>query len=611
MLRGIKKSGILAGILFLLTYSGTVCGQGFSAAINKNPVGADEQFQLTYTLTSNGSNFKPPALADFFVLSGPNQSTSMQFINGNMSQSVSYSFILQPKKEGTFKIEPATVESGGKVLVSNMVTVNVTKSGQGGQGNKPKDDTRTNISSKNIFIRVSIDKTTAYRGEAILATYKLYTNVQVINYSINKVPAFNGFWSQDIEMPRQMVQYDEVYNGVNYKVGEIKKVLLFPQQGGTLSIDPMEGECVARIQVKRNRSNNPFDIFNDPFFNDPFFGAGGIRDVPFAVKSEPVRITVKELPDNAPESFNGAVGKFAIEAIVDKTNIKTNDPVTLRIKVNGKGNLKLIEAPKLDLSPDVEQYDPEVSDNISVSMRGLSGTRTFEYLLIPRVPGEYNIGPLQFSFFDLEKKSFVSLSTKEIKLKVERGKDAPGGSVVTSRSDFQVLGRDIRFIKTNPTEFFSPGGGFYGSPLFLALSIAPIAGFAGLLYYRRRWIKTRSDAALLKSRKATRMARKRLEAAAVFLKAGNLPGFYDETGKALWGFVTDRLKLQTAGLTRETALESLKTHGVSEATLRTFNDTLSYCEYARFARMESEKSPESLYQETVELITNIDHEINL
>ncbi|MBL0342593.1 MAG: BatD family protein [Bacteroidetes bacterium] len=213
------------------------------------------------------------------------------------------------------------------------------------------------------------------RGEAIVATYKLYTNVQVVNYSINKVPAFNGFWSQDMQMPAQLTLSNETVNGVNFQVGEIKKVVLFPQKSGVLNLEPMEGECIARIQVKRNKSGSPFDIFNDPFFNDPFFSSGGIRDVKFAVKSEPVKITVKELPAGAPESFNGAVGKFNFEGSIDKTKLKENDAVALRLKLTGKGNIKLVEAPELELSPDIEKYDPKISDNINVNEKGASGSR--------------------------------------------------------------------------------------------------------------------------------------------------------------------------------------------------------------------------------------------
>src|SRR5688572_3092472 len=330
MLRSLNHSGnyrqgyfiILLPLIFLFSFQ--VSAQKFTASVNRNPVGLNEQFQLSFELNANGSSFRPPVLNDFMVLSGPNQSTSMQFINGSMSQSIIFSYILQPKKEGNFKIEPATIESGGKVILSNMVSINVTKgSGQGTQQGAQNKDDRTNISSKNIFFKVSVDKTNVYRGEAIVATYKLYTNVQVVNYGINKVPAFNGFWSQDIQMPQQLsLERTEVINGVTYRVGEIKKVVLFPQQSGTLTLEPMEGECIARIQVKRNRTGGPFDIFNDPFFNDPFSGFGGIRDVKFAVKSDPVKITVRELPPNPPPSFNGAVGRYTFEGSLDKTKMK-------------------------------------------------------------------------------------------------------------------------------------------------------------------------------------------------------------------------------------------------------------------------------------------------
>ncbi len=596
--------------IFLLVFATTfACAQSFTASVNKNPVGLNDQFQLTYTLSANGSAFKAPSLSEFSVLSGPNQSSSMQFVNGNMSQSISFSYILQPKKEGTFKLEPATVESGGKIVLSNMITITVNKGGAQGSQKGQNQDEKSNISTNNIFLRVSVDKSTVYRGEAIVATYKLYTNVQVINYSISKVPAFNGFWSQDMQMPTQLTLSTEVVNGISYQVGEIKKVVLFPQQSGALTLEPMEGECIARIQVKRSKSGSPFDIFNDPFFNDPFFGSGGIRDVRFAVKSDPVKITVKELPSNPPSSFSGAVGKFTLVGTVDKTNLKANDAVALRLKLTGKGNIKLIEAPEFELSPDIETYDPKISDNVTVNERGASGSRTFEYLLIPRHQGKYEVAPIELTYFDLEKKNYITLKSPPFTLNVERSADGGSAMTMTGKSDFQVLGRDIRFIRTVVPEFSGSARKFYGSWMFWILAILPVAGLIFLIRYRKHTNAMNSDVSLMKSRKATKMARKRLETATKLLKAGNQSAFYDETGKALWSYMSDKLKLPVSILTKESAFESLKNRGASDETLSNLVTTLDYCELARFSRSEGGKSADQFYQDTVNLITRIEDEI--
>ncbi len=608
-LHNMKRFQGLLLVWFLFICAGTLHAQTFTAGVSKNPVGLNEQFQLSFTLSSSGSAFKPPSLSEFMVLSGPNQSTSMQFVNGSMSQSLTFSYILQPKKEGSFKIESASVESGGKLLLSNPISITVNKGSGGGQSGQQGNDQKTNISSNNIFIKVSIDKSNVFVGEAIVASYKLYTNVQVVNYSINKIPAFNGFWSQDMQMPAQLQLKTEVVNGVTYQVGEIKKVVLFPQQSGTLSLEPMEGECIARMQVKRNRSGSPFDIFNDPFFNDPFFGGGGIRDVKFAVKSAPVKITVKELPANAPASFDGAVGRYTMEGILDKSNPKANDAVSFKVKLSGKGNIKLAEAPEFELSPDIEKYDPKITDNITVNERGASGVRTFEYLLIPRHQGSYSFGPVEFSYFDLDKKNYVTLKTPAYQLKVERGTESGSPVASTGKADFQVLGRDIRFIKTTPTLFTSGNEDFYGSVIFWILLIVGIGGFAFLVVFRRKQLALNADMAAVKSRKATRMARKRLETAGSLLKSGNQTGFYDETGKALWGYLSDKLKLPVSALTKESVVAALTNASVTQKTTNRLVETIDYCEFARFARMEGGKNPDQVYQDTVNLITQLEDEI--
>ncbi|MDQ3050967.1 MAG: BatD family protein [Bacteroidota bacterium] len=605
-------SGCAWKVLFIfILFSTHTAAQKFTATVSKNPVAANEQFKLSYELSANGSSFRPPALNDFLVLSGPNQSTSMQYSNGNMSQSITLSYILQPKKEGTFKIEPATIESGGKIILSNMVSVNVAKAtAQGTQQGNQNQDEKSNISSKNIFFKVSIDKSNVYLGEAVVATYKLYTNVQVVNYGINKVPSFNGFWTQDMQMPQQLsLDKTETINGITYRVGEIKKVVLFPQQSGTLTLEPMEGECIARIQVKRNRSGSPFDIFNDPFFNDPFSGFGGIRDVKFAVKSEPVKITVKELPGNAPASFNGAVGRYTLDGTLDKTKLKANDAVSFRLKLSGRGNIKLIEAPKFDLSPDIEKYDPEITDNITINERGASGTRVFEYLMIPRHQGQYEFGPVVFSYFDLDKKSYVTLSTPKYKLDVERGKDGGAATAVSGKADFQVLGRDIRFIKTTVPVFKSERDDFYGTVLFWLLVAAPFAGFITLVAYRKKQLADNSDLSAVRSRKATGMARKRLDISSKQLKSGNQAGFYDEVSRAIWGYISDKLKIPVASLSKDVAVDKLKQSGVASETINSMVAILDYCEYARFARMEGGKSADEVYQETVSVITKVESEL--
>jgi hypothetical protein len=371
----------------------------------------------------------------------------------------------------------------------------------------------------------------------------------------------------------------------------------------------MEGECIARIQVKRNRTGGPFDIFNDPFFNDPFSGFGGIRDVKFAVKSDPVKITVKELPPNPPPSFNGAVGKFSMEGTIDKSKLKANDAVSFRLKLTGKGNIKLAEAPEFEISPDIEKYDPEITDNISLNERGASGSRIFEYLLIPRHQGQYEFGPVAFSYFDLEKKSYVTLRTPTYKLDVERSKDGGAATAMTSKSDFQILGRDIRFIKTTVPVFIHGRDSFFGSFLLWILMTMPVESFIGLAWYRRKQIEENADISNVKSRKATRMAKKRLETANAFLKSGNQVGFFDEVSKAVWGYISDKLKIPVSTLNKENTVNTLTKSGASVETINALISILDYCEFARFAKMEGGKSPSEVYQDTVNIITKVEDEL--
>ncbi|MEO5571394.1 MAG: BatD family protein [Bacteroidia bacterium] len=598
---------MLAGILFHCN----VFAQSLSATIDRNPVAAGEQFQVTFNLNASGSNFQGPAFSDFFVLAGPSVSTSMNIINGSVSQSQSYTYFLQAKTEGTFKIGAAYVNCNGKKLESPPFTITVAKGNpkqqgqqQGQQQQQQGNEENGGLSANDVFLRASVDKTNVYRGEGIVVTYKLYTKVQLVNYAITKAPSLNGFWSQDIQMPAQLNLKSETLNGVQYGVGEIKKVVLFPQQSGTLTLDPMEGECIARVKTKSQQSNNPFDMFNDPFFGR------GVRDVKTGVKSDAVKITVKELPATAPASFSGSVGKFNFEASLDKNKTKSNEPVTLKIKISGRGNLSLIDPPKINFPPDIETYDPKVVNNFITSVAGSSGNKIFEYLLIPRHEGNYKIDPVQFSYFDLEKKSYVSSSSSAFNLEVERGRG--DNSVATSgvgKVDVQILGKDIRFIKTGNIIFLNADKEFYGSPLFYLLLISPFILFVLLIIFRKRKEKRDSNIVLVKSSKANKLARKRLVIAKKLLNEKNNEKFYDESFKALWGYTGDKLGIPPADLSKETAANALKQKNVSDETIAKLTSTLDYCEFARFASATAGVSPENIYNDSVAIITKLEEEI--
>lgn len=575
--------------------------QSFTVAVTKGTVAVGEQFQITFTIEGNARNFSPPSFADFSNLGGPYQSNQTSWVNGVVSQTTGLTYLLQAKKEGKFTIGAASIEANGKRLSTNPITVTVVKSSE--QANQQSGG--DGVSDKNVFLRAFVDKTNVYRGEAITVTYKLYFNVNVYNYSLEKAPSFTGFYNQDLKMPEQPVITNEAFNGSNYKVATLKKVVLFPQQSGNLLIDEMKGECVARVQVKRQRnSNDPFDVFNDPFFSN------NVKDVTVNIKSAPVKVMVKDFPANAPESFKGAVGQFTFSALLDKTSVGANDAVNLKVKISGKGNLKLLEDPTVEFPPQIESYDPKVAENISINEGGTSGSKTFEYLLIPRTEGSYEIPPVNFTYFDLGKKSYVTLSSGNLNLKVGKGTGSAAKMVdaaTINKSEVAVLGKDIRYIKTS-TEFTDSGNLFYGSPLFYVLMLVPFLLMAGAFVYAQKMDALNSNIALVKSRGATKLANKRLALAKKFMNENKTNEFYEELYKALNGYLSDKLAIPMADLTKETTAAKLMSRNVSVETVTKLTGTLDMCEFARFASAAA-TAPQNSYNDAVGIITKIEDEI--
>jgi hypothetical protein len=577
----IRKIQILL-ILMFVGYYGMADNVRF---IMEGPeaVAVGDQFRLGFTLNDSGTDLQLPDLSNFDVLMGPStsQSSSIQMINGKTTQSTSFSyiFILRAKKEGKFNIRPASIKVDGKTYESNELTIQVVKgqpqqaAGQQGNADQVEAPAGGTISKDNLFVRVAVDKTNVSKGEQILATVKLYIsqNVPLNGFDEVKLPSYEGFWTKDIEVPTQVNFTREVYNGKIYQVGILKKTILFPQQTGNIRIDPFEITCLVRQQVRKQQG------FFDDFFDN-------YRVVKAKVISDPVSINVKDLP-NQPSNFSGAVGTFSVNATLDKTNVKANEAITLKLTVNGSGNLTLINAPKIELPEDFETYEPKTSDRVTANDNGLNGSISFEYLFIPRFAGNFTIPAIEFVFFNPGSRQFETRTTEAYKLRVEKGSEDPNSSVVSSfsKEDVKVIGKDIRFIKQNKAVLKTKGSSFYGTFEFYSIYLLSLVAFAIFYVLNRKKIKENANVVLSRNKRANKVALKHLKAASVFLKNNEAEKFYESVIKALTGYLSDKLTIPVADLNREKASASLLAKGVDPEAVTELIRIVDDCEFARYA----------------------------
>lgn len=611
---------IVSGILFLYTFGLYAQEAALNGSASSNPVGVGERFQLTFACNAQCTKFRPPALEGLTVLSGPSQSTSIQIVNGSMTQSLSYSFIVQAKSEGKLTIGSATAEVNGKQIQSQPFALTVVKATSQSQvqAQQQAEQTAAEVAltkqvQQNLFLRVNVNKNSVIRGEQLVATYKLYTRVGLLSYTPRKMPALTGFWSQDVDNTQQLRFADETFNGQTFRVAAVKKVVLFPQQSGTLELDQMEADVVARVQASSGRRGN--SAFEQLFGADPFADVfGRTHELKLTLKSQPVKITVRPLPqNNLPPEFAGGVGSaMALEASLNTKSTKTNEAVKLKVKINGKGNLKLIDPIKVSFPPDLETYDPSVTDNVAITESGASGSRSFEYLIIPRFAGDYKIPPIRYAYYDLEKKQYVMLSTQDFTLHVEKGKD--DNTIITGKpgvgkESVTAIGSDIRFIKTSVSDLRQRGDRFVAGGFFLTLLLSPLLLFFGFIIYRRKTEELRGNAALMKTRGATRGAKQRLQQAKKYLATHDKNKFHDEVAKALWGYMSDKLNIEQAALTREAVAQKLLERGVSNSIVQNFALTLDACEFARFAPGEDNAAMTHLYDDAVQLISSVEREL--
>ncbi len=568
-----------------------------------------EQFRLTYSLNKKGTGIKIGNIEGFQLLMGPSvsQSFSTQIINGKMTSQTDYSFtyVLMAEKEGVFTIPSATVNADGKTVESNTLKIEVVKATEkkqdtNSQRGRPQQRTYS-ITEDNLFVKVEVDRNSLYLGEYVIASLKLYSKINVSNLGRSKFPAFDGFLTQDIDMPQQITLKRENVGGTIYNVGELRKLVLFPQHSGEIVIDPFELDVYVRQRMQSSGGG-----FFDDFFDN-------YQDVKVSRKSKPIKIRVKELPaQGKPLGFKGTVGNITMTSSISRDSVLANDAVTLKVSLKGNGNLKLIEPLDIKFPADFEVYDPKTSQDITSGKRGTSGTVSFEYVVIPRSAGDYTIPSSQFSYFDPKDKKYKLLNTREFVVHVKKGNQtASRGDVVTSftKEDVKFIGKDIRYIKTGKVNLNSKGEFFFGSMKFVLFYLVSLLLFVVAILLNQRRIKNNADIARVKNKRATKIAKKRLKAAEVGMKSNKREVFYDELLKALWGYTSDKLNIPLSDLSRENIAEVFRQRGLSDEDINNYMEILDSCEFARYAPASSEGELGHMYDKTTEVILNLEKNI--
>lgn len=566
------------------------------------------QFRLTYTVNTEAKDFRSPDFQYFTVLAGPStsSSTNVSIVNGKMTRNyqLKFTYILEARQTGEFTIPPAKIQVDGQTYESNAVQIEVIdgdgsssqqKSQQTSRQQTGGQATKSVAQDDDLFVRVMISKRNVYREEPLVATIKLYSKLNISGLENVDFPSFEGFYKQEIETPPLRQLEKENVNGEIYGTGVLKKYLLFPQKTGNIRIQPFQVDCIVRKKVE-GESRSLFDDF-----------FGSFKNVRVSLASDPVQINVKPLPSGQPGNFTGGVGSYQMNASMNKQSVKANEGVTLKVNISGSGNLKVVDPPKVNFPPDLEVYDPKVTDNIDVSESGARGTKTIEYLLIPRHAGNYKIPSINMTYFNPGSGSFNTLQTQPMTLNVAQGEGDTATRVSSSysRQDVDIIGSDIRYIQTGNFEYREKGEFLFGSGKFYAVYAGGIALFFAVFFVRRRKIRENADVAMMKNRKANKFARRRLKEASKHLQEGEKDRFYEETLKALWGYLSDKLGIAVADLSRDKAREILTEKEIPEDLTEQFIELIDDCEFARYAPSGGVEKMDELYNHSIAIISRL------
>lgn len=604
------KKVLLFLITIIITLNSWADGNRTFTTMAPDVVVNGDQFRLTFTVnTQKVKEFRAPNITDFDVLMGPTRSTqsSTQIINGKVSssQSVTFTYILMANKEGTFTIPGASVLADGESLTSNSVTIKVLppdkgSSGNGGQAAAASSAAASGkISSSDLFITATASKTNVYEQEAVLLTYKVYTLVDLRSLR-GDMPDMKDFHTQEIDLPRQKQFTLEHYHGRNYNTTVWSQYVLFPQRSGKLEVPSItfEGEVAQHIE-----SIDPFDAF--------FNGTSALSTVRKNIVTPKVVINVKELPDGKPANFSGGVGSFTMSSSISGQNVKTNDAVTIKLVVSGTGNMKLMDVPEVKFPQDFEVYDPKIDNKFNLTREGLSGSKVIEYLAIPRHAGDFTIPPVEFSYFDVKANAYKTLKSEAYKLKVEKGEGNAEQVIAdfTNKEDLKILASDIRYIKTGKTDLKKKQDFFFGSMSYWLGYIIPLLIFVVTMLIYRKQVAENANVAKVRTKKANKVAVKRLKYAGKLLAANKRDEFYDELLKALWGYTSDKLSIPVAELSKDNIEEKLASRQVSPELIKEFVDILNDAEFARYAPGDASAAMDKEYQAAMDVISKMENSI--
>jgi len=563
----------------------------FKTSVSKTNLGLNQRFRIEFSVDKQGAdNFKPPSFADFKVVGGPSSSVSQSWINGKASYSQTYIYILEPKREGEFIIEPATIEYDNEIVKSNAIKLTVSKAVE-----IPKDPNNPDyVAQQNIHLVAEVSNLNPYVGEGIYVVYKLFVsqNISVNDWRVSESPQYNGFWNQDIEVTDINVQNGK-YNGEDYRFLVLKRAVLIPQRSGELIIEPMKMDFSVGIPTGRG----------------DFFGNMITRNISYATESAIRKVRVKALPEEGkPEGFSGAVGDFMFSVSADKNVLKSNDAAQIKVEVKGSGNLKLFEIPKIVTPAELEAYTPEHKEDVVTSLNGLRGSISDAYTVVPQFKGKYKIPEVSFSYFNPKDEKYYTILAEAVFVEVTDGKElvSTGGDSASFKKNVVSNGNNFRFIALETNLKPAVKKDFLHSTEFYLLLLLPFLAIPiGILIGKKR-AKRAGDIFGNKIRNANKLARKYLSEAKKQL--GKKEAFYIALEKALHNFLKAKLQIETSEISKEKISELLQDKGVDDNTIKQFIAVLNDCDFARYTPT-TDVMMKNEYEKTVEILTEIDKQL--